>query len=473
MAINAYSATVGSLIFIAVWLAILKTKWASFPLGRSLATVTGACLMVAFNILPPNEAFKAINLPTIILLTGTMLISAHIEKQGYYVLFSDFLVKSTSNSNIVFLWKTIIVSAISSAFLTNDTICVILPQIVLRACAKRKLNPEPFLLAVATSANVGSSCSPIGNPQNMIIASLSGLTFLQFLLYITLPSVLSTLITGLFIQISYRNHFVYDWTSEKLQLLGVETPVDGSSASISVTSGSLTDDSSKVVSAPETAQDDSVTIVSSSFHSSSSSLQSRLIVLVLLATPLLLIFADQWIGLSWMSISIGCLLCVIDINVNSDKILERVDGSLLFFFSGLFVVVAGLTETMIPDALWNSISSVVSMSSFSGLLIYSLIILIGSNTVSNVPLTLLLAPKLSEYAYPSSLVAWVLLAFVSTVAGNFTLVGSVANLIVAEKSKHIHELSFIAYAKIGTPTTLLSLLVGVPIIAGLVSAFPT
>ena len=123
----------------------------------------------------------------------------------------------------------------------------------------------------------------------------------------------------------------------------------------------------------------------------------------------------------------------------------------------------GLAPPRLPGEVWASLGG-IGVGDARGVAAFSAIVLIGSQVVSNVPLVLLVAPAVSLLPPTQAPLAWALLAFVSTIAGNLTLLGSVANLIVAERSKAQYELTFLTYALVGVPSTLLALVVGVPLL---------
>jgi Na+/H+ antiporter NhaD/arsenite permease-like protein len=188
----------------------------------------------------------------------------------------------------------------------------------------------------------------------------------------------------------------------------------------------------------------------------------KIILFIIAVLPLALLFADQWIGLGWVSLLAGAVLCVID-GRPPDEILARVDGNLLLFFSGLFIVVRGFNLTGVPESIWGAWAGAVSMHTGGGLLVFTLVVLVGSNTVSNVPLVLLLSPKIVEMGADATL-AWAELSWISTVAGNLTLLGSVANLIVAERAKDFYPLTFMEYLRAGFPSTILMCAFAVPLV---------
>jgi Na+/H+ antiporter NhaD/arsenite permease-like protein len=473
-----FDQVLGVLIFLVVWLLLLKTRWRWLPLGRAMACLLGSAAYVACGILSADEAYKAINLPTIALLTGCMLISAYMEKEGMFALLGSVL--ASRGSPFACLLRVSVVSGLSSALLTNDTTCVILTPVVGRVCRSRKLNPAPYLLALATSANIGSACSPIGNPQNMIIALSSGLSFLQFLTFIGVSSLVGLLANTAFLSWMYRADIfrgrAYQWTEAQTTAVQADNAAPAAAADAQHASH---------VAAPLAAVSHATPILEhvavvdgAAIHSApipevvpasqfitgrSLTKRQQLTRIVLIAIPFALLFADKWIGLGWVTLLGGIVLAIID-GQAPEPILARVDGNLLFFFANLFIVVAGFNVTKVPEYAWDSIQGSVDMNTGSGLLLYTTLILIGSNTVSNVPLVLLLTPKLSLLPPSDAALSWALLAYISTIAGNLTLLGSVANLIVAERAKAWYNLSFMEYLVVGAPSTLVLCAVGVPVV---------
>ena len=140
----------------------------------------------------------------------------------------------------------------------------------------------------------------------------------------------------------------------------------------------------------------------------------------------------------------------------------QVDGSLLLFFAGLFVAVEGFSRSGLPDRAWATVAPLLSLDTVPGLAALTATLAVGSNVVSNVPLVLLVGHGLAGLGHPDR--AWMVLGFVTTVAGNLTLVGSVANIIVAEQARGEYELGFFEYLRVGFPSTILVLAAGVPVL---------
>merc|ERR1711991_31735 len=177
----------------------------------------------------------------------------------------------------------------------------------------------------------------------------------------------------------------------------------------------------------------------------------------------------------------GCAAMFFDAAINHkvpDRIFARVNWELLVFFSGLFIVIEGLQHTLIPGQLLDEVDDLMTVETISGVCAFTAIITVGCNIFNNVPLVLLVGLASSyddgegvELMFMETIgdpeLAWILLAWVATVAGNLTLMGSVANLIVAEEGKHYFEMSFAYYSKFGFPITIVTLYLGVAIICGM------
>jgi Na+/H+ antiporter NhaD/arsenite permease-like protein len=410
-------------------------------MGRGVSCLLGSCAFVCFGVLSPHEAFAAIDLPTIALLTGCMMISAHAEKAGLHKWLAAAL--AAKASPLVLLVRVSLTSAIASAFITNDTACIVLTPLVVDAARGARRSPLPFLIATATSANIGSALSPVGNPQNMIIALQSGLLFTDFLKAITLATIFGLLINGAVIARVYGHD------------LFTETIGDGDVVGVAQGAAATTAAAPREPAGPSEA---------AAQLSGRDVFRSRAVTVLLAAVPVLLVVADLWIGLVWMSLLCAALLFAID-GAPPAALLARVDSSLLFFFSGLFVCTAGLNATGLPAAAWAALAAHASLARSSGLFVFSLLVAAGSNSVSNVPLVLLLAPALSALPAAEARCAWLVLAWTSTVGGNLTLLGAVANVIVAERARSEGaQVSFFEWLRAGIPSTIFTLIVGTPIV---------
>ncbi|URD81438.1 transporter arsB [Musa troglodytarum] len=170
----------GSIAFGIFWVLAVFPAVPFLPIGRTAGSLLGAMLMVIFRVIPPEEAYDAIDLPILGLLFGTMVVSVFLEKADMFKYLGKLLSwKSRGGKDL--LVRICLVSAVSSALFTNDTCCVVLTEFILKLARQNNLPPQPFLLALASSSNIGSAATPIGNPQNLVIAVQSGISFEKFL----------------------------------------------------------------------------------------------------------------------------------------------------------------------------------------------------------------------------------------------------------------------------------------------------
>jgi Na+/H+ antiporter NhaD/arsenite permease-like protein len=386
------------LIFGATFVLIAGREIPFLPIGRPGATLCGAAAMVAFGVMTPAQALGAVDLDTIALLFGMMLLTAFLSEEGTLPWLEGALLARAGTP-----WRYLVLlswlAALSSAWLVNDTVAVFLGASVVRACVRTRMPLLPYLLALATSANLGSAATLVGNPQNMLIASMSHLGFADYLMRVG-PAVLVAMVlqTGL----------LWLYFGRSLPDVLPPSPVPPPRVGI--------------------------------------------------ATIATLGAAVAFLAGAHLGFAALTAAAVVTLGRRRDlrPALAQVDFGLLVFFAGLFVVVHGLDH-----AGWTTWAQVPSPSAAAPLSVvrFAITVVLGSNVVSNVPLVMLLGPHLGSERLP-----WLLLGFVSTVAGNLTLVGSVANLIVAEAAKDHHEIGFWEYARFGVVSTAVSLLAGIPLI---------
>lgn len=170
----------GSIAFAIFWVLAVFPAVPFLPIGRTAGSLLGAMLMVLFQVITPDQAYAAIDLPILGLLFGTMVVSVYLERADMFQYLGKLLAWKSKGAKDL-LCRICLISAISSALFTNDTSCVVLTEFVLKISRQHNLPPHPFLLALASSANIGSSATPIGNPQNLVIAVQSGISFGSFL----------------------------------------------------------------------------------------------------------------------------------------------------------------------------------------------------------------------------------------------------------------------------------------------------
>jgi Na+/H+ antiporter NhaD/arsenite permease-like protein len=396
-------------IFVLSYALIASRRLRILPIGRPAGALLGAVLMVALGVLTPEAALRAVDGATIVLLFAMMLLSAYLERSGLFERLSRLAVTACPTPRRLLI-ATAIVPGVLSAFLLNDAVCLFLAAPLVKLCAARRLPFGPYLLALATSANLGSAATLVGNPQNMIVGSLSGYGFVPFLVAVGPAALAGLLVNALLLVLVY---------GRELPATLADVP-------------------------PETSHTEG--------H------RPRLTLAVTLGIVIGLLF-DLDLGFTVLA---GVLVLVLVERREPEAALAKVDLSLLVFFASLFVVVAGLESTGLVHAAWQALADRISLHEPYGLAVLTGLLTIGSNLVSNVPMVLLTGPHLAALGEPER--AWALVAFVTTVAGNFTLVGSVANLIVAERARPHYDLGFLEYLRFGALSSACVLIVGVPLI---------
>ncbi len=392
-------------IFAGTYLVIAIGKLPGFQLDRAGAALLGASLMVAVGVLPLEQAYRAIDFDTITLLLGMMIVVANLRLSGFFRMVSDFVV-ARARRPLVLLIAIVTVSGAFSAFLVNDAICLVMTPLVIELIRRLQRDPDPYLLAIPMASNIGSVATITGNPQNMMIGSFSHIPYGTFAAALWPVACVGLLLTTLFIALAYRGEF----------LSRVALPE---------------------IAPPQTR-----------FHSA-----LMLKAVIVTVGMIFLFFAGQPVPKVAI---VGGALLLLTRKVKSDKVYREIDWPLLLMFVGLFIVVAGLEKAVVtPDLI-----AAVGRLDLGAPPILSTVTALLSNVVSNVPAVLVLKPFIA--ATDDLQKAWLVVAMASTLAGNFTLVGSVANLIVAQKAKAAGvDLSFWSYLRIGAPLTVATILFGV------------
>jgi Na+/H+ antiporter NhaD/arsenite permease-like protein len=391
------------LIFAATYAVLAIGRLPGFRVDRTGAALIGAALMLATNVITLEEAYAAINYDTIMLLFGMMIVVANLRVSGFFTLVSDWAV-GHARRPIVLLSAIAAVAGVFSAFFVNDTMCLVLTPLVLDITEKLRRNPVPYLLAVAMASNIGSVAAITGNPQNMMIGSFSRIPYRLFSAALAPVAAIGLVLTVLVIACVYRAEFR---SAAKLlpenRAVRVHRPLMWKSLAAS-------------------------------------------------AVMLGLFFAG-W-PIPKVAFVTGVLL-LITRRVKPERIYREIDWSLLVLFIGLFIVIAGVEKTPLPTRLFvfathHGLDRAAPMTIFTAIL---------SNIVSNVPAVLLFKSFVPRLPDPAR--AWLTLAMSSTLAGNLTLLGSVANLIVVERARRTVRITFAEYARAGLPLALLTLAAGV------------
>ena len=397
-------------IFCVTYLLISGRRLKILPLNRPAAALLGAVLMVACGIMTPEQAYRSVDYDTLVLLLGMMLISAYLSVAGFFDWAADWILRRARTPESLLLYL-ICTSGLLSALLVNDTICLMLTPLVVAVMVRGRLPLPPYLLALAMSANLGSVATLVGNPQNMIIGHLSKIPFLQFS-----ASLLPVAVAGLAIQYAVLR-------------IGFRKTLG------------------QAVIYREQAK--------------TRELDGRLLTLALIILALVFTGFVAGLNLSWTALAGGALLMVLA-RRDTHQVLKLVDWHLLVFFAALFIVVEALTGTGLPDQIYDKVRGVFGTSRTSQAWNLAWFSAVGSNVFSNVPFVLVAAKWMGNFANPDLM--WKVMALATTFAGNLTILGSVANIIVIESARGHVEIGFWDYARFGIPITVLTSVVGLALL---------
>ncbi|MGC2108094.1 MAG: SLC13 family permease [Candidatus Korobacteraceae bacterium] len=390
-------------IFLASYLVFAVGRLPGTKIDRPAMAVIGAVSMFVFGVLSPKRALESVDFATLILLFSMMLIVASLHLSGFFEWVTALAIEHLSAQQL--LPGVIFVSGILSAFLVNDIVCLVMAPLILGLCKRMRLPALPYLLALATASNIGSTATITGNPQNILIGSISGISYRDFLGHLGPIALL-----GLFV----------DWALLHWIYLRNGT----------ATSRPMRDEG------PTTAREPQM-------HPAWPSIVTvGVLVGFLLGYPPPLVAAA------------GGAFLLIQRRHQPKAIYGDVDWSLLMLFLGLFLILGGAEQAGITQQLLG----VAERLNLQNHLVFATVVTLLSNIVSNVPAVMLLKGLIPQFHNPHN--AWLMLAMSSTLAGNLTITGSVANIIVVEKARTETPISFLEYMKIGVPVTLVTLAIG-------------
>ncbi|HOW66745.1 MAG TPA: SLC13 family permease [Candidatus Paceibacterota bacterium] len=389
-------------IFALTYILISGRRLKILPLNRPAAAVLGTVLMVATGVMTPQQVYQAVDYDTLVLLLGMMLLSAYLFLAGFFDWAADGILRRAGTPQRLLLFL-IVASGGLSALLVNDTICLMLTPLVISVIVRGRLPLLPYLLALAMSANIGSVATLVGNPQNMIIGHLSKISFLDFS-----KSLLPVAGVGLAIECVVL-HFGFR----------------------------------RLLSQAVIQRDDST----------GRAVDRRLMKLSLGGLALVFIGFIAGLNLAWTALG-GAALVMVLARRDTHEVLKLVDWHLLVFFAALFAVVAGLDRTGLPEQVFERVQGLWGTAPHVQAWNFSWFSIVGSNIFSNVPFVLVAGKWIANFADPDLI--WKVMALATTLAGNLTILGSVANMIVVESARGHIEVGFWDYAKFGLPITLLT-----------------
>lgn len=388
------------IVFLLTYIVIALGQPPLFRIDRTGAAIIGASLMLIFKALSVYDAYEAIDYKTIIILFGMMVLIANIRLSGFFHIIQNFILSKIKSPNVL-LALLIFISGMLSAFFINDTVCLIFTPFILELTKRLNIEPKPYLLALCMSANIGSVATITGNPQNIIIGSASGISYGAFFIKMFPVALVCLFICFLLIAFYYRKEL-----SKKIN---------------------------------------EITFIRFRYNKPLV-IKSSIVALV----TLVLFFSE--IPMEIVSVGVASFL-LITRRIKPEKVYNLIDFRLLILFVGLFIVIKGFEKSIVFESFISHASSIVQTP--LALILSSAFL---SNIVSNVPAVLVFKPLITNFG--NTEFAWLCLSMSSTFAGNLTIVGSIANIIVIESASSRIKISFWEYLRIGIPLTILTIAAG-------------
>ncbi len=398
--------TIALIIFALCYIGIIFARLPRLNVDRPSAAFIGAVAMICFGVVSFSDAVGFIDSDTIFLLLGMMIVVAGLKTEGFFSLVSAKVLRF-AKTRFRLLVCIVVFSGLGSAFLVNDAVVLIFTPVIISLCRSVKINPMPYLIAEILASNTGSVIAMTGNPQNMLVGISSGISYSDFLLRLLPVGVVGMAFSTLVVRIVYRKEF-----SDKspLRTHRIENP-KGSGVVISS------------------------------------------VIFILLVVGF---FFGKLLGLPICVIALAAAGLVILLSKHRPaELMQQVDWVLLLFFASLFIVVgsvrqSGLLDFLLDIPLEENLAGILSLHGAS---------LVMSQILSNVPYSVLMLPLMQSV---NSETLWLALASAATLAGNATVIGAMANLIVIEQAeKEGVRISFWEFFKSGFAVTVLSLLFSV------------
>jgi Na+/H+ antiporter NhaD/arsenite permease-like protein len=400
---SAFERTVALVVFAGSYVGLGLGRLPGFRVDRTGVAIIGGALMVITGALPWNEAVLAVDAHTLVLLFGMMIVAAYLRLSGFFSLVLLWAIRR-AQTPLSLLAAVIAAAGVLSALFVNDVVCLVLAPLIVGMTRQLALPPVPYLVALATAANVGSVATLTGNPQNMLVGSFSTLTYRGFLLREGPVALVGLACVFLVVWRVYRHDLPSRLTAQEVK--------------------------------------------------NGISVHYPLMLKTVAAVVVMLIAFLAGVPIALVAIA-GAAYSLFTRRVKPEKVYREVNWQLLVLFVGLFVLTAGIERTGLVDDLVQA-AGTIGLHRPATLTVTAAVL---SNLVSNVPAVLLFKPLIPTFGEPDR--GWLILAMASTLAGNLTILGSVANLIVVEAARAARvEIGFLEYCRVGIPLTVLTLALG-------------
>lgn len=407
-------------LFLLTYALILLEKY----VHRTLAALLGACAVMLLGLLTPQQAWGAIDFNTLFLLFGMMNIVNVLTEAGFFHLVAQRAVLFTRGEPVRVLWTFGILTAVFSAFLDNVTTVLFMAPVVLSVVLRLGLPPIPFLVAVILTSNLGGTSTLIGDPPNIIIGSIAGKSFMDFLTNIA-PEVVVATLAGM---------GTLHWMMKRRGELKSSISVDELRE--------ILEENAAVETKPKLMRQALATFI----------------------VTLVLFMLGHSLGLEagLIALTTSTFLLLIS-RLNPAHLLEKIEWTTLLFFMGLFVVVGALEHVGVFSLVAEALTKAIGHNIGGGILAVGLSSALISGFVDNIPFTLSMAGVLKELQASMGAAMdplWWALALGACLGGNLTLIGASANIVVSDIAhREGHPISFVGFMKYGTPVAAVSVVV--------------
>ncbi|MDO8578617.1 MAG: SLC13 family permease [Dehalococcoidales bacterium] len=398
------------LAFVFILIAVRKVGnlrlqiWQIMSLGAAAVLVTGQ--------IGPLNALKAINLDVLFFLFGMFIVGEALESSGYLSQFS-YRVFSKARSLDTLVLAILFVMGLMSAFLMNDTLAIIGTPVVLLLAKRANTTPKILMLSLAFAITIGSVASPIGNPQNLLIAVNGEVEnpFLTFFRYLLIPTVINLVIAWLFLRFFYRRHF----------------------------------DTTPIVHETEPTRDEKLARLCK---------VSLGLLVALILLKIAFVFAGTNLDFRLTYIALAAAFPIVAFSPRRLTIVRKIDWFTLVFFAAMFILMESVWDSGVVQGVLTG--SNLDLTSTPVILGVSILL---SQFISNVPLVALYLPVLAKLGVTSA--GLMALAAGSTIAGNLSILGAASNVIIIQNAekKFGETLTFFEFVKIGVPLTVVNALV--------------
>jgi Na+/H+ antiporter NhaD/arsenite permease-like protein len=407
-------------IFVLVYILIVGRIRFRIPIWVSM--LLGAALMIGFQIISPTSAFKSVQLDVIMFLFGMFSIASALDKSGVLRYIAMKMLSMAKTPDRILLMVIVGIGSLS-AFLVNDTIALMGVPLVAYISKHIGIRPAILLIALAFGVTVGSVMTPIGNPQNLLIALQSGidLPFTNFVKFLAIPTIINLFLTYYIL----KKYFKKEMNQINLQNVVLE--------SATITNKTL----------------------------------AKISIFVLIATiagffisEVLKFLKIADVNLSIIALSGAATLYLL--SRDRKEIMQNVDYSVLVFFAAMFIVTAAVWSSGAIPMLMKAIPVPTPENTWQSNAIISITSVSLGQILSNVPFVSLYHYVMIQNGFGGTNVSsWMMLAAASTIAGNLTILSAASNIIIiqASESKDIKPFTFFEFLKIGSLVTMANLLV--------------